>query len=210
MPRKFDVKTSRLIVWRGEIVMSDSERPFFKKLFERIADMKVSRVLEVGFGLGISTRLIQETFRPLSHEVIEVDPTIFKDLQAFCSVNKRVKALRGDFWDFTPRQRYDFIFYDLFEYIKNDNDDDEDVDQWAERLSQLLIPGGIVCVPVFDLDAPAQTTIAGFKRLRREVLRVPPYLLEDGRKARVGIFECWRRKRIAVSRSNRNQNALTA
>src|SRR5262249_34914961 len=151
--------------------------------FEQIAYMKVSCVLEVGFGLGISAKLIQDTFLPQCHEIIEVDSTIYKDLQAFCSVNKTVKAIRGDFWSFKPRKRYDFIFYDLFEY--------HDVyyfDQWAGRLSELLIPGGVVCAPIFDLDPPPQTTIAGFKRLRRDVLRVPPYLLSNGRRIRTGIF----------------------
>jgi trans-aconitate methyltransferase len=204
MPRKFDVKTPQLIVWQGYVVMSDSERPFFEKLFERIADTKVLRALEVGFGLGISARLIQDTFRPQSHDIIELDPTIYKYLQAFCSVNKSVRAIRGDFWGFTPRQQYDFIFYDLFEY------DDVYLDQWAGRLSELLIPGGVVCAPIFDFDSQAQTTIAGFKRLRRDVLRVPPYLLADGRRVRTGIFECWQRKRMPVPRSNRNQKALTS
>jgi trans-aconitate methyltransferase len=204
MRRKFEVKTPKLIVWQGYVVMSDSERPFFEKLFERIADMKVSRVLEVGFGLGISARLIQDTFRPQCHDIVEMDPTIYEDLQAFCSANNGVNPIRGDFWNFTPRQRYDFIFYDLFEYY------DVYLDEWTDRVSELLIPGGVVCVPIFDLDSPSETTIAGFKRLRRDVLRVPPYLLADGRRARTGIFECWQRKRTALRRSSRTQKAFTS
>ncbi len=188
MPRKFDEKTPQLIKWQGHIVMSDSERPFFEKLFERISGTNVSCVLEVGFGLGISAKLIQDTFRPLCHEIVEIDPTICRDLQAFCSVNKTVKAIWGNFWNFTPPRRYDFIFYDIFEY------EDIYLDQWAHRLRELLIPGGIVCAPIFDLHSPPQTTIAGFRRLRRDVLRVPPYLLWDGRLATTGIFECWQRK----------------
>jgi hypothetical protein len=44
------------------------------------------------------------------------------------------KALRGDFWNFIPRQQYHLTFYDVFDYITHHDDFDEDVGRWAGRL----------------------------------------------------------------------------
>lgn len=56
----FDVKTNDYLVWQGQVVMSRSEEPYFRQLFKHLAKaLRPTRVLEIGFGLGISANLVQ-------------------------------------------------------------------------------------------------------------------------------------------------------
>lgn len=209
MRNRFDIKTQNLIVWNGEVVMSRTEAPFFSMLFEKIADLRPSVILEVGFGLGISARLIQKHFRPMHHDIVEVDSSIFKDLRAFAARRKGVTPIRGDFWTFRPKRRYDFIFFDTFEYATEGEESDEDIPMWARRMRRLLVPNGVVCVPVFNVDSKPVTKVSGFKRLRYEEISVPSYKLENGRLTDKGIFECWQLRPPRKS-GQRQQKALRA
>jgi predicted O-methyltransferase YrrM len=66
----FDVKTSDRLIWQGQVVMSRSEAPYFRELFSRIARVvRPTRVLEIGFGLGISAGLIQQHLHPKEHHI---------------------------------------------------------------------------------------------------------------------------------------------
>jgi predicted O-methyltransferase YrrM len=193
MRRVFDVKTKNRIVWNGEIVMSRSEAPFFRALFRKLEDMPVRSVLEVGFGLGISAKLIQQTFTPATHDIVEVDRTIFKDLQAFAAEHTSVTAILGDVLQLKAKRCYDFIFYDLFDYSTSDDATQDNVGAWGKRMRALLKPGGVVCVPDFNVDEVSTQRIPGLKLVRKEVIQVPAYLLEDGTTTRKGVFECWQR-----------------
>jgi SAM-dependent methyltransferase len=194
--RKFEIKTPELIMCDGAVVMSWSEEPFFQAIFERLRDLKPRSVLEVGFGLGISAGLIQEYLTPRHHDIVELDKAILSDLNAFARTRRGVRAIDGDFWEFKSDRRYDFVFYDIFNYDDDDDDDDDDGDDgisgWARRLVQLLAPGGTICVPVFGDESPTRR-LPGFKRTRHERLTVPPYLLEDGTETTTGAFECFQR-----------------
>jgi len=193
MRRVFDVKNRNKIIWNGEIVMSRSEEPFFRALFQRLKDVPARSVLEIGFGLGISARLIQQTFAPESHDIVEVDPTIFQDLKVFAAVHANVTPILNDIARLRARRAYDFIFYDLFDYSATDEESDENTAAWGKRMRALLKPGGVVCVPDFNVDDVSNPRILGLKRVRREVIEVPAYLLEDGSRTRKGVFECWQR-----------------
>lgn len=59
---KFDVKDKDHLIWNDQVVMSSSETDYFEKLFSKLKETNIlSRdTLEIGFGLGISARLIQK------------------------------------------------------------------------------------------------------------------------------------------------------
>ena len=80
----FDIKNRDFIVWRGQVVMSRSEEPYFEKLFARLSlELQPKRVLEIGFGLGISALLIQNYLHPEIHHIVEIDEGIHSDLKYF-------------------------------------------------------------------------------------------------------------------------------
>lgn len=193
MRYRFDIKTKDLIVWRGWVVMSRSETPFLEMLFQRVAELKPSTVLEVGFGLGISAQLIQQFLRPAVHDVVEIDEGIYEDLKAFAAARRGVNAIRGSFWTFKPRHKYDFIFYDAFEYLTDGESTDEEQAQYnqdeAHRMRELLQPGGVVCCPHFGGGKPER--MPGFRRRLYERLDVPPYLLHDGTYTTKAAIVCW-------------------
>jgi hypothetical protein len=112
------------------------------------------------------------------------------------------KALRGDFWDFIKRQRYHLTLYDVFEYITHHDYYDEDVGRWAGRLSKLLILGGIVCLPILISMHRLKRRLRDSSDCVATSFALPlTYWRMEGE---TGIFECWQRKRVPVSRSNRN------
>ena len=103
MKHRFQVKTPDLIVWHGNVVMSRGEAPFFEVLFGRLKHLKPEKVLEVGFGLGISAGLIQRILQPQHHDIVEIDSTIYKDLRSFSRKHRGVRGVHGDFWTFKPK-----------------------------------------------------------------------------------------------------------
>ena len=64
MEIKFDKFDSDIIVYNGNVVMTRKEEPYFNLLFSSLKNLKPKRVLEVGYGLGISARLIQKYLKP--------------------------------------------------------------------------------------------------------------------------------------------------
>ena len=202
MKGDFEQKTRDLIIWRGQVVMSRSEEPFLRMLLAEVArHFEARTVLEVGYGLGISARLIQRALRPKLHDIVEIDPTIFRDLQAYAAARLGVRAIRGDWFTFRRRRRYDLIFHDPFEY---DLDGDHSKLSWgdyyedtAERAQELLVPGGVLVLPLFDTKrAPS------LRRMRRvlfRVLRVPRFLREDGSRTGRGTFACYSLAEHSVS-----------
>ena len=196
MRNKFTIKTKDLLVANGQVVMSESERPFLELLFSRLAHLRPATVLEVGFGLGVSARLIQRYLRPKFHDVVEIDRTIYRDLRDYAQGRRGISAILGDFWSFRAPRCYDFIFYDPFDYYDGDPtaDVDEDYDrEKASRMAKLLEADGTVCCPSFGKDTPEP--MPGFRRSFYEVCKVPPYLLDIGTVTTTGAIVCWQQKK---------------
>ncbi len=196
MRLKFDAKTKDLIVWNGRVVMSRSEARFFEMLFRRLAHMKPQKVLEVGFGLGISARLIQRHLRPKVHDIVEIDEGIGEDLRRYAAQRSGVCGIFGDFWDFRHHRRYDFIFFDPFDYYSSEDayyvteKESQCYDQdKARRLAMLLAVQGVVCCPHFG--SGGFEPMPGFRIVHRERLRIPPLLLDSGRRTTHAAIVCW-------------------
>jgi predicted O-methyltransferase YrrM len=196
MRYRFQVKTPDLLVWNGNVVMSRGEAPFFEILFRRVKHLNPERVLEAGFGLGVSADLIQKILKPRHHEIVEIDSSIYKDLRAFSRKRRGVRGVRGDFWTFKPKHKFDFIFYDGFDYSDEEytqQDEKQYAADLAERVNALIRPGATLCWPHFGGDKPQQ--IPGFKLSLYEKLKVPPYLCDDGTYTTKAAIVCWQKAR---------------
>jgi hypothetical protein len=195
MRYKFQVKTPDLLVWNGSVVMSRGEAPFFETLFGRLKYLNPRKVLEVGFGLGVSAGLIQKILKPQHHEIVEIDSSIYKDLRAFSRKHRGVRGIHGDFWTFKPKHKFDFIFYDGFDYSYEDSTEEEDdkrhLTNLARRVGALMRERATLCWPHFDGDKPEQ--IPGFKMTVYEKLKVPPYLSDDGTYTSKAAIVCWQK-----------------
>jgi len=116
MKLNFDVKTSREIVFRGHTVISRAEEPYLQALISLLAKKKIESVLEVGYGLGISARLIQEILHPRAHHIVEVEQTILNDCHEFCCQYSGTRAIAGDYDTAIYPQQYDLLFFDPYDY----------------------------------------------------------------------------------------------
>jgi hypothetical protein len=195
---EFDKKTEKRIVYKGHIIMSRTEAAYLQQLIHCLALGQFERVLEVGFGLGISSRLIQDLLMPIeAHDIIEVEQQIYEDCQKFCLGYESTSAILGDFYSYSLRRHYDLVFCDPYDYelakdqISLEECTDVDYRQtMAERAKELLLPGGILCYPFFGNAEMSQ--IDGFKLHYCCEYSGPPFLLWDGSdcaEAQCGYYE---------------------
>jgi hypothetical protein len=172
----FDIKDKNIIVWRGQVVMSRSEAPYFEMLFARVAKhMHASRVLEIGFGLGISANLIQRYLQPVAHHIVEIDEAIGADLNQFASHHASVMPIIGDWTSAELDAPYDFVFFDPFDYFeKTENESKNEM----QLLHDLVGESGVLCHPHFGDGEPRQ--LIGFRNVVLERLEVPRITMADG------------------------------
>jgi spermidine synthase len=174
---EFDVVTDDLLMWKGQVVMSRSEEAYFERIFEHFAYLRQQSVLEIGFGLGISARLIQKYLRPAEHDIVEIESQVFRNLEEFSLTHASVRPIAGDWKEIPGEGNYDFIFYDPYDYVCDESPDDAR-SVAALKLKSLLKPSGILCHPHFgDGDVP---DIAGFETIIVERLTVAPINMADG------------------------------
>lgn len=171
----FDVKTDNYLVWQGQVVMSRSEEPYFLQLFERLAkDVRPVRILEIGFGLGISADLIQRYLRPAEHHIVEIDTGIYADLVRFAGTRPGVMPCPGDWRSASLAAPFDLVFYDPFDY----SSETDDVVNEANLLLRLVGSEGALCHPHFG-DGPPRT-LPGFQTIVLEQFLVPEIDMADG------------------------------
>ncbi len=171
----FDVKTENYLVWQGQVVMSRSEEPYFRRLFARLSkELQPSRVLEIGFGLGISADLIQRFLRPDSHHIVEIDTGIYADLERFASTRPGVVPCPGDWRSTSLDAPFDLVFYDPFDYSSKS----DGVVSEAALLRSLVATGGALCHPHFG-DGPPRA-LPGFRTEILERFLVPEIDMADG------------------------------
>ena len=92
----------------GHPVMERWEEPYMKKLAE-IATMNGGKVLEVGFGLGISASYIQEGSLE-EHHIIEANEQVFEHMKIFANSAKHHTFLYLGFWEDISSQFEDEFF----------------------------------------------------------------------------------------------------
>lgn len=174
---KFDEKNQNVIIWNGLVVMSRTEEAYFQAIFQRLAYLKPDAVLEIGYGLGISAALIQKHLKPTRHDIFEIEQAIYQDLVRFAEVHPSVHPYCGDWKQSAVNLRYDFIFFDPFDYMPSGQDVGEDRAHNAERMRRLMNPGWILCHPHFgDGDVP---NLPGFTTVIIERLKVSPIRMAD-------------------------------
>jgi hypothetical protein len=159
MKLNFDTKNSREIIFRGHTVMSRAEQPYLQALIGLLATKHIGSVLEVGYGLGISSSLIQEILQPVSHHIVEVEQSIFNDCREFCCHYSGAKAIAGDYDKATYPQQYGLLFFDPYDYELALNRVDEresytrEFNKEVTLAQKVLRPGGYLC-HVFFGDCP--------------------------------------------------------
>ncbi|MCC2606576.1 spermidine synthase family protein [Planctobacterium marinum] len=178
---EFEKKTNDILIWKGQVVMSRSEEPYFKAIFSRLADLQPKKVLEIGFGLGISAELIQKHLNPQLHDIYEIESSIYRDLEEFSVGRPSVRTHLGDWRRQLIKQKYDFIFFDPFDYTEAGGGNYEkwikSRAQMAELMKKLLTEEGVLCHPHFgDGDVPG---LSGFTTIIVERLKVSPILMSD-------------------------------
>jgi hypothetical protein len=193
---EFDEKAPSKIIYKGQVVMSIDEKPYLGCLLSQFQGMCISSVLEVGFGLGISAEIIQETIRPKTHDIIEFESSIFNDLCQFCKRFSNIRPIFGNFYKHDFKQTFDFIFYDPYDYYLwhiDPNYERKILERYQReesiRAQALLNPDGILCHPFFgDLEMPQ---LPGFKRVTLGSISVPTFSLWDLTKcdvAQIGYY----------------------
>ena len=90
-------------------------------------------VLEVGFGMGISSTYIQQ-LNPASHTIIEIHPEIFARAQEWAADKPNVTLIFSDWYDcIDTLATYDGIFLDTYGDIHHY--------EFAQHVPQLAKPG---------------------------------------------------------------------
>ncbi len=166
MKLEFDAKTNKEIIFRGHTVMSRAEQPYLQALIGLLAGKKITSVLEIGYGLGISASLIQEILQPGNHHIIEIEQSILNDCREFCSRHTGASAIAGDYAETAYTQQYDLLFFDPYDYELALNRIDEQ-DSYTREFNRevalaqrVLRAGGFLC-HVFFGNCPTPE-LAGF------------------------------------------------
>ena len=97
-----------------EYVMHEWERPLIRKMVEDLKLTPDDRLLEIGFGMGISASILQE-FGPASHTIVEPHPQVLVQAERWKGPRTNIQLHQG-YWQQldTGAQRYSTIFFDPF------------------------------------------------------------------------------------------------
>lgn len=173
----FDVLDEDLIVYEGNVVMTRAEAPYLERLFRRCAQLRPQRVLEVGFGLGISAGLIQRHLQPVEHVLVEIETRLYERASQFASRLSGVRAVGGDWLAADCGSSFDFVFWDPFDYVPP-LCAEAARRETAQRLEELVAPDGVVAHPHFG-DGPVQD-LPGWRSVVLERFRIEPFTAGDG------------------------------
>lgn len=132
--------TKHTLTIEGEPVMEDWEKQYMWEL-AAIATENGGRVLEIGFGMGISANYIQE-FDIEQHIIIEANHVVAIRAQAFAEKSPRATQVIEGFWDEVieqiPDESLDGILLDSYPMAKGDTGEPFFPFAWRK-----LRPGGL-------------------------------------------------------------------
>jgi protein arginine N-methyltransferase 2 len=124
---------SKFAIFEVEQVMMDWETPLMEA-HAQIVCHNQGDVLEVGFGMGISSTHIQ-ALNPTLHTIIEIHPDIFERAQLWAADKPNVNLIFADWYDCVDTlSTYDGIFFDTY--------GDLHAHEFIQYVPQLIKPGG--------------------------------------------------------------------
>ncbi len=164
----------------GHPVMSGWEDPYMQKLADLATSRaKSGRVLELGFGMGISAAYIQQN-APQEHVIIEMNRTIANTAREFAaSSQSKVTILEGMWQDIVPTLASESFHGILFDtYPLSEQEVDDIFHPFVEHAYRLLAPGGIFTyysdeATWFGSEHLAILNQAGFTKINGELCQVP-------------------------------------
>ncbi|MEN9612427.1 MAG: hypothetical protein RLZZ628_3241 [Bacteroidota bacterium] len=116
------VLTDTELVIAGHPVMQRWETPYMKKL-AKIVTQKHGKVLEIGYGLGISANFIQES-NIGEHHIIEANKYVYDELCKFALRSTKKTYTYFGFWeDITQKfsdESFDGILFDTYPIVKEE------------------------------------------------------------------------------------------
>jgi len=119
LPIKLNEK--KLII-NGHPVMEDWEKPYMKEL-AKIVTYNKGRILEIGFGMGISAGYIQE-FNPKEHHIIEANKEVAINAKKFSKFSKNKIIVKRGFWEDIsveyPNEYFDGILFDTYPILESE------------------------------------------------------------------------------------------
>jgi len=119
-------------------VMQYWEFPVMRKMVELLSITNSCRVLEVGYGLGLSASEIQSV-HPQRHVILEPNRKIADMAREWADPLERdIHIIEARWQDFEPEEQFDAIFFDVYP-----NDESE--------IEQNLINGSIAAEHFFEL-----------------------------------------------------------
>ncbi len=154
----------------GTPVMMSWERPIMRRMAE-LAAMRRGAVLEVGFGMGISSTEVQ-VLGPRQHTIIEAHPQIIARARAWAAGRAGVELLAGRWQDHVDRLgAFDGVSFDVFA------GEDQRLAFFA-HLGRLLRPAGVATLWLgeeTELPAPLAALLAeqGFAYHLTKVSAIP-------------------------------------
>jgi guanidinoacetate N-methyltransferase len=161
----------------GHPVMEDWEDNYMKALAD-VATRRGGRVLELGFGMGISAGHVQAHALD-EHVIVEANQQVFEKLQAFAAEHPNVTPMLGFWQDVIPTLEdasFDGILFDTYPVQA-----EEVAAHWFffETAHRLLKPGGVFTyfsdeVSEFSERHLAALRAAGFRNIRSEICQVNP------------------------------------
>lgn len=175
LPEKTDAKLSI----NNHPVMEDWEREYMQTL-ARFATLNGGRILEVGYGLGISSRAVQQ-HAICEHVIIEANRTIFADVCTFAQeAVHTVVPLLGFWQDITPmlpNASFDGILFDT--YPLSEEEVHRNHFPFFVEAFRLLKKGGIFTyysdeITDFGAEHRALLEHAGFTHIDGMVCKVNP------------------------------------
>lgn len=162
----------------GHPVMSGWEHPYMQKLAEiATSQARTGRVLELGFGLGISASYIQRN-PPAEHVIIDMNREICEQARQFADAQSAKVTILEGFWQDVvptlPSESFHGILFDT--YPLSEHEVDVIFYPFLEHAYRLLAPGGVLTyysdeATWFSDEHIAGLNAAGFHQI--DGIRVP-------------------------------------